>query len=560
MIYFEGGISMNDTYNPYEPENNTGNSNPNFMSYNVRPEYEGGSASENGNAVSDNISTSESDHYNAYSDHNNSVFGNGSTGSVHISNSASRSYNAYSEDTGNSEPDFILINPNESKKNYYTDSASSSSMNSSNMSNNTQSTAQSVHSENGNFSYTDRYEPDRHTAREHYENNGIYTSSSNSDDFFRDRDSGNSYASDYANGGTRSARYYTEQANGTSGNGFGGMDGGSNHSSNRKNSRKNSKKHHPFRKRATAVALSCVLIGGASGFGGAILANSTGATTILQGSGTTKSVNVKKVSTGEEMTAAEVYAANVDATVGITTSVTQNYFGYTTEAAASGSGFIISSDGYIVTNYHVIEDANSITVTTNSGDTYDATVVGYDETKDIAVLKINATGLQAVTLGSSSDMNVGDEVVTIGNPLGELTFSLTSGAISALNREVTFSEGQTMSLIQTDAAINSGNSGGALFNMYGEVIGITNAKYSSSGSSSEASIDNIGFAIPIDDVKDTIEDIIENGTKTDASSATDTSSESESAESQQGQSSQDFPFGNDSGQNGQSSQGFGERY
>lgn len=268
------------------------------------------------------------------------------------------------------------------------------------------------------------------------------------------------------------------------------------------------------RKKTVALVLSCALIGGAAGFGGSALANSD--TVLNYGSSGTK-VTVKQVSSGEEMTASEVYAANVDATVGITTSTTENTFGYQTESAASGSGFIVSSNGYIVTNYHVIEGADTIKVTLNSGKSYTATVRGYNEKKDIAVLKIKATGLQTVTLGSSSKMNVGDEVVTIGNPLGELTFSLTSGTISALNREVTVSDGNTMKLIQTDAAINSGNSGGALFNMYGEVIGITNAKYSSS--SGETSIDNIGFAIPIDSVKSTIEDIIENGTKT-ASSTT----------------------------------------
>lgn len=109
-------------------------------------------------------------------------------------------------------------------------------------------------------------------------------------------------------------------------------------------------------------------------------------------------------------------------------------------------------------------------------------------------------------LGDSDELNVGDSVVAIGNPLGELTFSLTSGAVSALNREVTLSSNVTMDLIQTDCAINSGNSGGALFNLYGEVIGITNAKYSSSGSSGEASIDNIGFAIPINSVRSIVEE------------------------------------------------------
>lgn len=269
-------------------------------------------------------------------------------------------------------------------------------------------------------------------------------------------------------------------------------------------------KEHAFKKRTIATVLSCALIGGASGFGGAMIAERTGAATLNGGD---RTVSVKNVNTGKKMTAAQVYAKNVDATVGISTkSTTRNMFGYSTESAASGSGFIVSSNGYIVTNYHVIEGADSITVSTNNGKSYEATVRGYNENYDVAVLKINATGLQAVTLGKSSDANVGDEVVTIGNPLGELTFSLTSGAISALNREVTFSQNNTMKLIQTDAAINSGNSGGPLFNLYGEVIGITNAKYSSGSSSSEASIDNIGFAIPIDEVDSIIKKIIKSGT------------------------------------------------
>ena len=140
-----------------------------------------------------------------------------------------------------------------------------------------------------------------------------------------------------------------------------------------------------------------------------------------------------------------------------------------------------------------------------------ASIVGYDESNDIAVLKVDAVGLTPVVLGSSDDLYVGDEVMAIGNPLGELTFSLTVGYVSALDREVTLSSGTTMDLIQTDAAINSGNSGGALFNSYGEVVGITNAKYSSSSSSGSASIDNIGFAIPINHVKNIITSIIEKG-------------------------------------------------
>jgi serine protease Do len=211
------------------------------------------------------------------------------------------------------------------------------------------------------------------------------------------------------------------------------------------------------------------------------------------------------------MTAADVYEANVNSTVGITTSITTNYWGYQSTSAASGSGFIITGDGYILTNYHVIEDSDSVTVTTYDNKSYVAEIVGYDISNDIAVLKIDAQDLRPVTLGSSGSLRVGDTVIAIGNPLGELTFSLTLGVVSALNREVTLESGTAMDLIQTDTAINSGNSGGALFNMQGEVIGITNAKYSSSGSSTSASIDNIGFAIPIDHVRGIVESIIQYG-------------------------------------------------
>ena len=264
-----------------------------------------------------------------------------------------------------------------------------------------------------------------------------------------------------------------------------------------------------------ALALCCAMVGGVcGGFVGAKLApkssGSSGTSTVFQGTRGNTVLDVKNIDTSKELSAAEVYAQNVNSTVGITTSITStNFWGYQTMAAVSGSGFIISDDGYIVTNYHVIEDAASIKVTTYSGDSYSATVIGYDESNDVAVLKIEAEGLSPVVIGDSDNINVGDSVVAIGNPLGELTFSLTAGAVSALDREITLSSGVTMDLIQTDCAINSGNSGGALFNLYGEVIGITNAKYSSSGSG--ASIDNIGFAIPINSVMNIVESIIEKG-------------------------------------------------
>ena len=266
------------------------------------------------------------------------------------------------------------------------------------------------------------------------------------------------------------------------------------------------------KKKTTVLVAVGLVLALLMGILGSAIGNSLfgkGSTTIYEGQRESSVIDVSKIDTGKLMTPAEVYAANVNSTVGITTSVTTNFWGFQTTSAASGSGFILTGDGYVLTNYHVIESSNSISVTLYDGKSYDAVLIGYDESSDIAVLKIDAEGLTPVVLGDSDNLNVGDSVVAIGNPLGELTFSLTSGAVSALNREITLSNSVTMNLIQTDCAINSGNSGGALFNLYGEVIGITNAKYSGSGSG--ASIDNIGFAIPINHVRGIVESIIENG-------------------------------------------------
>ena len=266
------------------------------------------------------------------------------------------------------------------------------------------------------------------------------------------------------------------------------------------------------KKKTTVLVAVGLVLALLMGLLGSAIGNSLfgkGSTTIYEGQRESSVIDVSKIATGKLMTPAEVSAANVNSTVGITTSVTTNFWGFQTTSAASGSGFILTGDGYVLTNYHVIESSNSISVTLYDGKSYDAVLIGYDESSDIAVLKIDAEGLTPVVLGDSDNLNVGDSVVAIGNPLGELTFSLTSGAVSALNREITLSNSVTMNLIQTDCAINSGNSGGALFNLYGEVIGITNAKYSGSGSG--ASIDNIGFAIPINHVRGIVESIIENG-------------------------------------------------
>ena len=172
-------------------------------------------------------------------------------------------------------------------------------------------------------------------------------------------------------------------------------------------------------------------------------------------------------------------------------------------AEASGSGFIVSADGYIVTNNHVIEGAAAAKVIVpGEKDPIDAVIIGSDSTTDIAVLKIDRTNLPFVTLGDSDSLQVGELAVAIGNPFGELAGSVTMGVISALDREVSISNNK-YNLLQTDASINSGNSGGPLVNSYGEVIGVTNAKVSEG--------EGIGFAIPINDVKTVIEDLINNG-------------------------------------------------
>ena len=213
--------------------------------------------------------------------------------------------------------------------------------------------------------------------------------------------------------------------------------------------------------------------------------------------------------TGKTLTPKEVYAMNVNATVGIATQITTNVWGQVASASASGSGFILSSDGYVVTNNHVVEGATSVTVKLYNGDEYDAEIVGTDEMNDVALLKIDATGLQAVTIGDSDQIEVGEEVIAIGNPLGELTFTMTAGYISALDREIN-TDGKPINMLQTDVAINSGNSGGALFDMNGNVIGITSAKYSGS-TSSGASIEGISFAIPINDALRVIYDLQQYG-------------------------------------------------
>ena len=201
-------------------------------------------------------------------------------------------------------------------------------------------------------------------------------------------------------------------------------------------------------------------------------------------------------------------ATNVGpAVVGVSTSTQyMSFFGQVYEQEGSGSGIIISSDGYIVTNNHVIENAKSIAVTLNTGEEYSATLVGTDAKTDLAVLKISANDLTVASLGDSSVCNAGELAVAIGNPLGqELAGTVTVGVISAVNRSIQADDGTNMVLLQTDAAINPGNSGGALVNGYGEVIGINTMKFSGNG------VEGIGFAIPVNTAKPIIADLISNG-------------------------------------------------
>lgn len=214
---------------------------------------------------------------------------------------------------------------------------------------------------------------------------------------------------------------------------------------------------------------------------------------------------VRTVSTGQTLSFAEIAAKVSPTVVSITTSTTQNFrFGPSATSTGSGSGIIITENGYIVTNNHVISGASKISVKLPTGTEYAATVVGADSQSDLAVLKVDATNLPYAALGDSDKLAVGDIAVAIGNPLGELSNTVTQGIISATDREITIDD-ETMSLLQTDAAINPGNSGGALCNAYGEVIGVVNAKTSALG------IEGLGFAIPINDAKPVIEELVAKG-------------------------------------------------
>jgi serine protease Do len=261
--------------------------------------------------------------------------------------------------------------------------------------------------------------------------------------------------------------------------------------------------------RLVALCLVCALVGGC--FSGGLVAlltsrnqsSTTASTTVLESSRPVTTVQTAQVEAGEEMSVAEIYATYSGSVVCIEVS--------TSSGTGAGTGFVITSDGYIVTAYHVIDGATDIAITFTDSTSYPATLIGGDEDNDIAVLKIDATDLTPVVLGDSTQLQVGDTVTAIGNALGTLANTTTTGVISGLDRAIEMSDGTVINVLQTDCTVNSGNSGGPLFNAYGEVIGVVNAKYSSSGSSSAATIEGIGFAIPYADVKDKITDLIAYG-------------------------------------------------
>lgn len=208
--------------------------------------------------------------------------------------------------------------------------------------------------------------------------------------------------------------------------------------------------------------------------------------------------------TGSKLTIAEIVKTNEASVVEITTEKKSNTVFGNRNSEGAGSGVIVRKDGFIVTNNHVVEGYDTVSVRLHDGTTYPAEVIGTDARNDIAVIKIKGRGFKEVKIGSSGDLSTGDLAVAIGNPLGQLGGTATQGIISALDRKLDVG-GMTLSLLQTDAAINPGNSGGGLFNGKGELIGIVDSKASGIG------VEGLGFALPIDKVAPIIDDLIQHG-------------------------------------------------
>lgn len=269
------------------------------------------------------------------------------------------------------------------------------------------------------------------------------------------------------------------------------------------------------------LCLVCALLGG---LGGAALSSSrlTGRIEALEqsviqlqeqpvlGQGSPLSASAAADGRGA-IPASQVYDMACQQVVGVSSEINYtNFFGMTSSSAVSGSGFIVSENGYIITNYHVIEYAyaggQDVAVILHDGTRYTANIIGVEESNDIAVLKIDATNLSAVSFGNSDSLSVGETVYAVGNPLGELEFSMSTGHVSALDRAIKTGESaDPINMFQIDAAVNSGNSGGPVYNARGEVIGVVTAKYSDTG------VEGIGFAIPINDAFSIASDLVTKG-------------------------------------------------
>ena len=304
---------------------------------------------------------------------------------------------------------------------------------------------------------------------------------------------------------------YTSSFSGGNGGSNGGYNGYS-YASAPQQPPKKEKKHNKVLLRVLA-GVGVVALGFGSGIGGAVVASRAGLTgnqVVVQEVQRDTSTDASNTGStdGTSMTMQQIAAVASPSVVAITTeqmSSSQTWFGGYYVQSGAGSGIIISQDGYILTCAHVVSGATSVKVQLNGSDqSYDATVVGVDSTSDIAVLKVDATGLTPAVIGDSDKLAVGETTVAVGNPLGTLSNTVTQGIVSALNRQVTV-EDNDMTLIQTDTSISPGNSGGGLFNANGELIGVVNAK------SSYSEAEGIGFAIPINTAMDIAQQLIENG-------------------------------------------------
>ncbi len=270
--------------------------------------------------------------------------------------------------------------------------------------------------------------------------------------------------------------------------------------------KKPKKEKSPFltKKVAAVVLTACIATSAFLGFSAGRINNTSGAIT---GNSTDNGVvqTSANLSGDADLSVSQIVDKSANSIVEITTEVTQtNRFMQQVTGEAAGSGVIISKDGYIVTNNHVVEGGSKFTVRLKNGESYEAKLIGRDPQMDLAVLKIEAEDLSPVTFGSSDALEVGDMTVAIGNPLGTLGGTVTNGIVSALNRELNLGD-TTMNLIQTNAAINPGNSGGGLFDGQGNLIGIVVAK------SGGTNIEGLGFAIPIDEARTVIDSLISDG-------------------------------------------------